>query len=171
MLLSPELAGAGGLLIAGAAVAAVVAHLQAQPSAGAHPGGGNGLAGDYRVTAAAATGWTVDGAFTVRVDSVRCAEGGATPGGAAAPPVTCTVRVDARTGSGPLGYLPPQLRAGDGTALTPVGGAAAAVAVPSGRTVSLTYRFSAAAGQADRPLSRLLLGNGAAGDALSVRRQ
>ena len=165
LLMSPELAGAGGLLIMGAVVAALVAHYQ---SSSPSPG----LVGDYRVApasvsspaAAAATAWTPDGPFTVRVDGLACTAAAST--GA---PVTCTLRVEARSsGTVPLRYLPPRLLAGDGMPLTLLGDAAD---VAPGRTVPLVYRFRAPDDLTGRPASRLVLGNGAPADALSVRRR
>jgi hypothetical protein len=176
--MSPELAGAGGLLIMGAVVAALVAHYQ---SSSPSPG----LVGDYRVApaaaaaaaptpaAAAATAWTPDGPFTVRVDGLACTAAAST--GA---PVTCTLRVEARSsGTVPRRYLPPRLLAGDGAPLTLLGDAAGAADaagsagtdVAPGRTVPLVYRFRAPDDLTGRPASRLLLGNGAPADALSVR--
>ena len=172
-LLSPELAGAGGLLIAGAVVAALVVHYQS------HSGAAGGLVGDYRATpastAAGTSGaWTTDGPFAVRVDRLSCAATAVASAKAPSPlpsTVDCTLRAEVRTDSAvPLRYLPPTLRAGNGTALTALAGSAG-VDVAPGRTVGLVYRFRADTDQANSPPSRLLLGNGAPTDALSVRRR
>ena len=183
-LISPELAGAGGILIVGAVVAALLVHYQSSPS-------GAGLPGDYRVTptaasqaaatpAAQAAGWTTDGPFAVRVDALSCAAA------TAAAPLTCTVRAEVRaTGGAAPRYLPPVLLAAPGSGtLTPVGGDGSGepagssepgvpggVEVAPGRTVHLVYRFRAAAGAVPGPPLRLLLGNGAPADALTVRRR
>ncbi|MFC1409869.1 hypothetical protein ACEZCY_24345 [Streptacidiphilus sp. N1-12] len=151
-LLSPELAGAGGLLIAGAVVAALVVHYQSHPD-------GPRLAGDYRAApAAGASAWTADGPFSVRVDGISCTE------------ADCTVRVEV-WGSATAGrYLPPHLLADGGAALTLAddsGSGAGPAAVAPDRTTHLVYLFHAAA---DRPLSRLTLSNGAAPDALTLSR-